>query len=207
MEILNDGKAVVIIHDNYLNTQEYTGLFEEALHSIEWKSQTYNFGRGPVVAARKVFAFSDDNVDRHGYSGQALLTLPWNSHPVGQRLREIRDKIRKEFGIDTNAVLLNYYPDGNAAITAHNDKEVIRGTTNPIATPVVGLSLGATRKFKFAPLKGVKDCVDPVTILVKDNQLMIMNDKTNLRYEHGIPYEKKIKEARISATFRLLPTK
>lgn len=202
--ILNDGKAQVYIINSFITVKESEELFNETLNTTDWVSQEYNFSGKIVIPKRKMYAYGDDNVNTHSYSGQHLDIKPWNSSEVGKKWLNIRDRIHQELGIFTNAVLLNYYPDGNAGITPHNDKEVIKGKTHPISSPVVGLSLGAKRKFTFEPIVNDSYIISKFHIFIKNAQLMVMDGETQLRYKHGIPYEKMITEPRISGTFRLL---
>lgn len=230
--IIDDGIALVTVTDNWLTQYQITTLWDLTIQ-LPWKSQTYHFPSnskefrgvsdrnavtgggerfvltnrtsGDVVPKRTVYSFSDDNIGKHEYSGQNLESDAWDSSPVGQEWMRIRDRLESELGVHFNSLLLNYYPDGNAAITNHFDTVKINGKTCAMETMVVGISLGATRKFVFVPKLNVRGCEEKKTLQVKSGQLMMMGEGVQKRYLHGIPYEKSIKEPRISATFRVLP--
>ena len=67
--------------------------------------------------------------------------------------------------------------------------------------PIVTLSFGATRFFDFKSIDGLHKerlTLEAGTMLVMDVE------KTQKYYKHGIPVQKKIKDPRISLTFRVI---
>lgn len=205
--ILDDGKASVYVINWFISKKKCHQLFDESLDSIPWETQEYKFGGRRVKSKRKVYAFGDCDEHSYIYSGRSIVLSEWFSSDIGKKWLKIRDKIHKELGIFTNALLLNYFPDGSSGITAYNDKEVIKGFMKYEANPVAELSLGATRRFNFKPIIQDKDIIKKLHTYVENGQLMVMEGETQLRYKHGIPYQKNIKEPRISAIFKLLPKK
>ena len=206
--VLDDGESTVTIIDDWLNPQKSKYLFDLTMTVDNWFRPSYNFDGKIVTPERRMHSFGDDNVDTHGYSGNKIVVNPWNINDIGKSWKMIRDRIYKETGIYTNAVLLNYYPNGKSSITRHNDKEVIINETRPLDSPVIGLSLGATRRFTFRKIKGLdsSNLVYKVEINAFNGQLMIMGEGIQLKYTHEIPKEENVKEPRISGTFRMLPT-
>lgn len=204
--ILDDGIANVTIINNWLNDEAAQQLFDLTMKVDNWFQPSYNFGGNIVTPERRMHSFGDDNVDVHGYSGNQLQVLPWTTNDIGLAWRNIRDRIYNETGNYTNAVLLNYYPNGRSGITAHNDKEVIRNETRPLDSPVIGLSLGVPRRFIFRGIKGIPNIIKKVDIHTQNGQLMIMGENVQLRYTHEIMKNEDIIESRISGTFRTLPT-
>jgi len=205
--ILDDGKAFVYVINWFVSEKKCKKLFDESLDNIPWENQEYKFGGRRVTSKRKVYAFGDCGEHSYIYSGRKIVLSEWFSSDIGKKWLNIRNKIQKELGIFTNALLLNYFPDGTSGITAYNDKEVIKGFTKYEANPVIELSLGATRRFNFKPIIDDRNIVKKLHTYVENGQLMVMGGETQLRYKHGIPYQKSIKEPRISAIFKLLPKK
>lgn len=202
--VLDDGVTSVTITNKWLNRKNSKKLFKLTLKISDWTQHTYNFDGVIRKPSRKMYCFCDEDVVDSVTKKLRTNTVSWSDGgECGLLWKAMRDRLYKETDIYANAVLINYYPDGSAAITKHSDNEVIRKVNNVwVDSPIIGLSLGCTRKFFFEPIPGVKNTIKKTTIEVKSGSLMIMWDGMQLRYLHGIPYEKSITDARISGTFR-----
>lgn len=104
--------------------------------------------------------------------------------------------------VRVNGLLLNWYDaEKGHYIGAHRDS-----TTNMIADcPIITLSLGATRNFRFRPWKGLKNLPDgPVftDLAVPHGSVVLIPYATNLRYTHEVPHSKGFGGRRISITLR-----
>lgn len=99
------------------------------------------------------------------------------------------------FGSQFNAILVNRYRDGNDCVLEHSDSEAHVDVTHG----VVALSYGATRKFRVRDLQTNTFTDYPAT----HGQLLQMAGPFQRYYKHAIPPEKKIREPRISFTFRV----
>lgn len=128
--------------------------------------------------------------------------------------------------------LVNYYPNGEATIAPHCDKETILIFNKPIAS----LSLGADRNFDLylKPLNDNRGHVsyspdytlidyefdvstnqDPFGSWIKprthwryrmtlhSGSLLVMGKNSQKNYLHGIPEQTSIKEGRLNLTFRV----
>jgi alkylated DNA repair dioxygenase AlkB len=145
---------------------------------------------------RDVQFFSDES---KGYYFSAKLSP---SVPLTKPLREILKVVNDLFGTRYNGILINKYPDGESTIGKHSDDET---ELTPIGSRgVVGIVLGATRKFRLrkkgkgAKIKG-KNFYD---VPVPDGHLLWMAGDFQQHYTHEIPKEKRVREERISLTFR-----
>ena len=89
---------------------------------------------------------------------------------------------------------MNLYEDGETYLSYHKDDE----KEMDMKAPIVSFSLGVTRKFylKNDESKDVKKLIH------KEGQILIMESDTQKEWTHSIPKELKVKDARISLTFR-----
>lgn len=96
-----------------------------------------------------------------------------------------------------NSVLLNWYRDGEEYMGWHADNEKMLGPAPVVAM----LSLGATRSFLFR-LKA--DHKVKYSMELEHGSWLIMGASTQAIWQHSLPVRKRIKEERISLTFRLV---
>lgn len=90
-------------------------------------------------------------------------------------------------------VLCHYYPDGNASINWHNDKEALD-------SDVVSVSFGSQRYFRFRLIGKTKGWIDQFELEHGDVFHMLCGCQRKL--EHCVPVQKRITEPRINLTFR-----
>ncbi|CAI5714844.1 unnamed protein product [Hyaloperonospora brassicae] len=99
--------------------------------------------------------------------------------------------------------LVNWYGNGNHYIGPHADDE----RDMMVCSPIVALSLGATRRFVFTKKtpKNVSEddkAVARLELQVGDGDLMIMGGTTQRTHKHAVPKMARCREARISVTLR-----
>ena len=112
--------------------------------------------------------------------------------PIPESIQEIMMEVNKITHNEYNTCIANYYPDGNAYISMHDDGE-------ESSESIASLSLGATRQFiiqnKLTKLKHKLD--------LSNGEIIEMKGKNfQKNWVHGIPKQLSIKEPRISLTFR-----
>ncbi|DBA04814.1 TPA: hypothetical protein N0F65_004451 [Lagenidium giganteum] len=103
-----------------------------------------------------------------------------------------------------NGCLTNWYANGDQYVGWHSDDE----TDLYPQSPVIALSLGATRRFLFAPRKirgEVESGAKHVELLLQDGDLVIMGGTTQRTHKHALPKMKSCLGKRISLTFRGSP--
>lgn len=109
-------------------------------------------------------------------------------------LFEILNKINLEFGYTLNSCLANYYRNGNDSMGYHADdeKEIDQNT------PIVSLSLGATRNILF------KSNINKSLIKfnLEHGSLLTMKSPLQNEWKHAIPKQKSVTTERINLTFR-----
>ena len=155
---------------------------------LEWKQDTYVINGKSVTPKRKTFMYGKD----YSYSGMKQISIPFD-----EKIKYISRQIEKELDLEKgyfNGCLLNYYIDGSSYISYHNDneKDMIEDSV------IVSLSLGATRKFylKNNETKEVNQLIH------NEGEILVMEPLTQKEWKHSVPKEMKVKEPRISLTFR-----
>ncbi|KAI9911333.1 hypothetical protein PsorP6_008923 [Peronosclerospora sorghi] len=99
--------------------------------------------------------------------------------------------------------LVNWYENGNHYIGPHADDE----RDMMVCSPIVALSLGATRRFVFTRKTskgGSSDdrVVARMELQLEDGDLIIMGGTTQLTHKHAVPKMTRCHEPRISVTLR-----
>ena len=112
--------------------------------------------------------------------------------PIPKIIQTIMNKVNDITKKDYNTCIANYYPNGEAYICMHDD-----GEEN--SESIASVSFGATRKFVVQN----KSTKEKHFIELKDLDIIVMEgNKFQRDYLHGIPKQVKVKEPRISLTFR-----
>ena len=144
---------------------------------------------GKKCLQRRSVGFFSDSIIGYKYSGKIE-----TSQRLTKNLKILLDHINIKFNSDFNGILVNKYKDGLEYISDHSDNEQEISDKG-----VISVSYGATRKFRIRnklTKKIVKD------ILTENYQIIQMSGNFQKEFLDGIPIEKKIKEERISFTFR-----
>lgn len=172
-------EATFVLVRDFISEQEYQEMLPK-LHSLEWE-KFKNFPRTNVAFGKG-----------YRYSG---VTHPTKDIP--QFLLDLAAKAESPLGFEQgywNSVLLNRYANGYESIGQHSDSEYELGH-NP---RVIALSLGEERTF-IIKRRGTQKSH---SIALEHRSLLIMGDKSQLLYTHGIDKEPHLKGERISITFR-----
>lgn len=163
-------------------------LYNVLLNSLAWQQNTITlFGKTHQTPRLERFVADPDVY--YSYSGKRLENAPWPSVLLG-----IRQTLERRFNIPFNAVLANFYRNGQDSMGWHSDDEPELGLTPIIAS----LSLGATRKFKIR--HKVSHCV--TDILLETGSLLVMQGDSQRDYQHALPKQAKVTQGRINLTFR-----
>jgi alkylated DNA repair dioxygenase AlkB len=116
------------------------------------------------------------------------------AQPLTENLRLLLNYINNKFESDFNGILVNKYRDGNDYISEHSDNEKEISDKG-----VISVSYGAVRKFRIRN-KITKKIIK--NIPTENYQIIEMAGNFQKEFLHGIPIEKKVKDERISFTFR-----
>lgn len=144
---------------------------------------------GKLCHQRRCVGFFSNESIGYRYSNQIS-----RSKPMTPALLELLDFVNSTFNSDYNGILVNKYKTGEDYISAHSDDE-----TNLDTSGVVAISYGATRKFRIRE-KNTKKKVGDYPMV--SYSMLQMGGDFQKEFTHEIPIEKKVKEPRISFTFR-----
>ena len=110
------------------------------------------------------------------------------------KLKEITKKTNEILGTNYNTILMNVYKDGKDCIGHHKDKEVNWEDNTGFAT----LAFGAVRNFDI-----INDDTKILTRIPHKSGFVInMPSPLNSLNTHGIPSQPRVKDPRVSLTFR-----
>jgi alkylated DNA repair dioxygenase AlkB len=144
---------------------------------------------GKKIKVPRLEAYYALNGEQYGYSGQQLKAEKFPTF-----LDELRLEVQKRTGNKYNALLINYYRDGQDSNGWHADNEKTLGPNPSIAS----ISLGAERTFELKHLStGQKK-----SVLLADGSLLHMHGPLQHHYKHQLPKKRALTEARLNLTFR-----
>ena len=129
---------------------------------------------------------------RYRYSGKVHEPLPWTA-----LLDDIRQRLMAEVGQALNAVLLNYYRDGQDSMGWHSDDEPELGREPLIAS----LNLGGSRRFD---LRRVGATRIEHSLTLEHGSLLVMRGPTQHHWQHQVAKTRQACAPRLNLTFRLI---
>lgn len=143
---------------------------------------------------RDVGFFCDDpNVEGYIYSGQII-----HSQPCNKTLQTLIGYVNNLFGSNFNAILVNRYNFGYDYIGKHSDDERnlcrIHG--------VVSISYGAERILRIRDKRICSKKIVCDHIMKHGECVQMYGEFFQRKFTHEIPKQTKVKESRISFTFR-----
>jgi len=127
---------------------------------------------------------------RYAYSG-----IVWEPNQMPSIILDLKGRVEQMTEQQYNAVLLNYYRDGNDTVGWHSDDEKI--FVSPMA--VASLSLGATRTFK---LRRKDDHQVKQSFDLHHGSILFMPPGVQEEWQHSIPRTSKKSGPRLNLTFR-----
>ena len=179
------------IFENINETEVDKNIIEKCVEEIKDKllknPEVIVYGKRGIQH-REIGFFSDESIGYH-YSNNLA-----RSQPLTPFLKKLLELVNKKFKTRFNGILVNKYANGLDNIGEHSDDESQLDNAG-----VVAISYGAIRKFRIRDKKTKKIVMDIPTL---PNQIIQMAGDFQKEFKHGIPVEKKVKEPRISFTFR-----
>ena len=180
-----------MIYEKIFNENESEDIFNFLLKKdYEYHKPYMRFGQMVKVPRGQASYTLDDSIHyNYGISGGS----PVNT-VMCDRLKEITKKVNEKLKTNFNTILYNIYKDGNDCIGFHKDKETGWADNSGVAT----LSFGSERDFQ------IKEESTNITIntLHEKGHIIYLPYPMNHNFFHAIPKRKKIKDARVSLTFR-----
>lgn len=179
----NDSRLIVV--ENFS-----TDLYDK-VKSLSVQHEPEIMIAGRVCRQRRDVGFFSNSSKGYAYSGTLM-----KSQPLDSFLQEILDDVNYYLETSFNGILVNVYRNGEHYLSAHSDNE--RGLDKN-RKMVAGISYGAVRTFRIRESKSRKIVLD---LQPKPGTLIIMEGEFQREFLHEIPQQKKVKEERISLTFR-----
>ncbi|MGY0219119.1 alpha-ketoglutarate-dependent dioxygenase AlkB family protein [Endozoicomonadaceae bacterium StTr2] len=129
------------------------------------------------------------------YYGELPYRYSGVEHPARifpEPLNNIRAQVEQLSGFNFNAVLCNFYRNGNDRMGYHRDNESMIDQAC-----IASVSAGAARTFRLRHRKTRQ----VTNIELEDNSLLLMLNCQE-QWEHTLPASRKVTEGRINLTFR-----
>jgi alkylated DNA repair dioxygenase AlkB len=175
-------------YPNFLAAAASADLLQQLLRLDSYQqNEIVLFGK--KIKVPRLEAYYALNGEQYGYSGQQL-----QAEKFPRFLDKLRLEIQKRTGYKYNALLINYYRDGQDSNGWHADNEKTLGPNPSIAS----LSLGAERTFELKHLfSGQKK-----SIVLAHGSMLHMHGPLQHHYKHQLPKKRALTEARLNLTFR-----
>jgi alkylated DNA repair dioxygenase AlkB len=113
--------------------------------------------------------------------------------PLPPRVAAIRSRVEAVTGRRFNAVLLNFYRDGQDGVGWHRDDDYAHGGQPDIAS----VSFGAPRTFQLRDDAGGR-----AAIVLEDGSVLVMTGAAVRRWAHRVPKTSRPVGPRVNLTFR-----
>ena len=172
---------------NFINKELLKNCITDIEPQLEERPEIIIFGK-TCKQQRNVGFFSNQSIG-YKYSKKMM-----DSKPLSPSMSELLLIINMEIGAEFNGILVNKYMDGNDYISAHSDDE-----TGLDSVGVVSISYGSERIFRIRNKETKEIVCDELTTHCS---ILHMGGSFQRLYTHEIPIQKKVKEPRISFTFR-----
>jgi alkylated DNA repair dioxygenase AlkB len=182
--------GTVIYYGKVITNSEATDYFKKLHETIQWKNDEALIMGKLISTARKVAWYGDEDFP-YTYSGVTKKALPWT-----KELLELKFLSEKTTGATFNSCLLNLYHTGAEGMAWHSDGEKMLKKNGTI----VSMSFGAERKFSFKH----KHTKQNISLLLEHGSILAMKEETQSYWLHRLPPTTKVKDARISLTFRTI---
>ena len=157
-------------------------------HELNWRQgQVRVYGREHATPRLESW-FGAAGV-HYRYSGQTLVADGWPD-----TVKPLIDAVCDTTEVAFNAVLANWYRNGDDRMGWHADNEAELGTNPPVAS----LSLGARRDFR---LRRNSDHRQTINLALGEGDLLLMDGALQHHWQHCVPKRARA-EARMSLTFR-----
>ncbi|RIB28519.1 hypothetical protein C2G38_1903738, partial [Gigaspora rosea] len=187
-------QAQVYYYSPIFSLQDCGSYYSDLASLSHWSRPILKVHGHTSPAHRLTCSFGSTPEMAYHYSGTSA-KVDSNDYPPSIKI--IKEKIESILNAKFNFVLLNWYQNGNEYIGEHSDSEKGLVPQGIIAS----VSFGAPRTFIF---KNKSDKKLTHKLILENGSMLIMKGTTQQFWKHTIPKEKKIKDGRISLTFRQL---
>lgn len=180
--------AQLYYDQQFIDPVEANQLYHHFVVHTAWEHLPFRIF-GKTVNTPRLEAYFATEGERYSYSGKTLIIQPFD-----EVLLQLKQRIEQIANAEFNAVLINYYRDGNDSNGWHADDEKELGK-NPI---IASLSLGTTRRFDFKH----NTLLEKHQLELTSGSLLIMSGEMQHFWKHQIAKTKRVQSGRINLTFR-----
>lgn len=173
--------------EQFITESKANALYQQ-LACLNWQQPTLTVFNKEHKIPRKQIYMGDEGTG-YRYSNQLFLPEPWHGSVLN-----LKNTLNNWFSTQFNAVLLNWYRDGEDKMGWHSDDEPELGYSPAIAS----ISLGAVRKFKIRE-NSTKQVTD---LPLANGSCLLMTGRSQENYQHSLPVQKRVVDGRINLTFR-----
>ncbi len=178
------------LQPNFLSTDQADTLLDELIATTRWQQPRIKVYGKWHKSPRLVQFVGDQNLT---YKYSKTLHAPQAWTPTLKRLKQgVEQFCEAKF----NAVLLNYYRNGQDTMGWHADNEPELGPQPIIAS----LSVGAARDMHFKSKAGG----ELIKLNLNSGSLLLMRGETQKYWQHHIPKRLCCRKPRINLTFRMI---
>ena len=185
-----DVNDYVTYHDKFLDNTDIESLMSECL-SMGFNKKAKNNG----VQNKFVSLFSEPYSWDSAGGPVVNNPVPLQDFPTIQR---IMNKINSTYGYSLNCSLVSFYKNGQVRARLHSDDEAELDHTQPI----VVVSLGVVRTVQFVDKGQESFRHNALSFNPSEGSLYVMQAGCQQRFQHRVRMNKKIKDFRISLSFR-----
>lgn len=184
--------TTLLYFPQFLDNNEADFWFENLNSTILFQSGDIKlFGKTYKKPRLEAF-FADGNLS-YSYSGQQL-----NTQRITDELNELKTRVESVSQLDFNAILVNFYRDGQDSNGWHADNEKELGSDPLIAS----VSLGAERIFEMQHIHSKKR----IKLNLEHGSLLCMLQGSQRFWKHQLPKDKSVHLPRVNLTFRKIFT-
>ncbi|MCE9677959.1 alpha-ketoglutarate-dependent dioxygenase AlkB [Shewanella sp. AS1] len=181
--------APITFVKGYLNAAQQQALWQEAQTYPFSRPSVQVYGRSHIIPRSQVW-FGDPGCD-YIYSGLFIQSQPWPKY--AGRLRE---KLARDWSLNSNGVLVNRYQDGQESMGWHSDDEPEISANSDIAS----ITLGESRPFFLRHKKSQHK----IELLLESGDLLLMHWPMQRDWQHALPKRARVKSTRLNYTYRTL---
>ena len=188
-EWLNEPNLNLFWQPSFLSQAQADSYLQTLQQQLNWQQGVITL-YGKTHKEPRLSSYYGDEDAHYRYSGKAMQAQPW--HPL---LSTLGKQLSLRFETPFNAVLCNYYRDGQDGMGWHSDDEAELGPSPTIAS----LSLGATRRFI---MRNKEMPTQKRNFELSHGSLIVMAGPTQQHWQHSVTKTQTSVANRINLTFR-----
>lgn len=179
----------ILYYPEFIPLAQAQTAYNTLVQTLDWAQYPIQMFGKTLLQPRLIAWYGDKGV-QYQYSQTKLRAAGWP--PL---LGQWRQALQAFTGTSFNAVLANYYRDGQDSMGWHSDDEPELGDQPTIAA----LSFGAVRRLQF---RHRQDRQRKAYIDLEPGSLLLMQGNSQQEWQHQIAKTKRVQAGRINLTYR-----